>query len=240
MKNNNWSIKIPVTLTILGILVPLIAFGQNVRLQTIPAQTTGIEHEDIGIVEEESGNEGKQDDDGDASVVQHNQTDFEFLSESAVSVKAVEVRGWDPKQKQEFLVTVKTYAEVKSGQELENFAKGVLVHDENIKSINLEEESTKVEYRMPAKLFGIFNSSHKVSVEADKQSRIKVKFPWFSFLFKKSVSAKELEADVKTALPEVDDEVIVGFENRIQTLLSISDVLKTKHDTVKNSINNVR
>ena len=162
------------------------------------------------------------------------------LQGNAVSVSAVEVRGWDPKQKQEFLATVKTHAEVRSEQDLENFAKGVLVQDENVEDVAIGEEGVQIRYRMPAKFLGIFNASLAVRTEVDAEGRVKVRFPWFGFLYAKSVSAAELETEVSAALPEVGDEVLVSFEAQAQTVTTVSNVLKTKHDTVKNSINNVR
>src|SRR3989344_2171914 len=64
-----------------------------------------------------------------------------------VSVQAVEIRGWDATQKQEFLATVKVHAQVQSGQDLENFATGVLLRDENVDEVEGSEERVEVSYR---------------------------------------------------------------------------------------------
>jgi len=180
------------------------------------------------------------DDEDEKETVQHNQTDLEFLRERSISVKAVEVRGWDPKQKETFLAEVKTYAEVQSGEDLENFAKGVLLKDSNVASIVLAEESTQVVYSIPVKFLGVFNTSLNAQVDVNAEGRVKVKYPWLGFLFKKLVSVSELGSEIEKTLPEVGDEVIVGFEHQAQRLVSISNVLKTKHDTAKNSVQNVR
>ena len=90
------------------------------------------------------------------------------LQGNAVSVSAVEVRGWDPKQKQEFLATVKAHAQVRSEQDLENFATGILLKDENVEEISSDEDSVEVRYRVPAKFLGLFETSIPVIVVAEK------------------------------------------------------------------------
>jgi len=162
------------------------------------------------------------------------------LGGKAISVQAVEVRGWDTKQKKEFLTTVKTHAEVKSEQELGNFAKGVFLKDENVKAIATEEDVVQIDYNMPVKLFGIFNSSLKVHVNTDAKGQTKVKYPWYKFLFKKLVSASELKDSVEAALPEVDDEVSLGFEQQANIIQTISNILKTSHDSAMNSVRNMK
>ena len=83
-------------------------------------------------------------------------------------------------------------------------------------SLNFEKITTKV--KQEVKLFGFIPVQAIATVEIDAEERVKVKFPWWAFL----ASGK--------------DKAAIG--NRIFT--SLSNVLKTKHDTIKNSINNVR
>jgi hypothetical protein len=191
-------------------------------------------------MESETKSSDEDDRENDTVVMQHNQSDLEFLKGTAVSVTAVEVRGWDPKQKQEFLATVKTHAEVQSEQELENFAKGVLLEDANVRSIAVEETGVRLVYQMPAKFLGVFTTSLNTHVDATIDGKVNVRYPWYSFIFKKSVSASDLETEVTTALPEVDDEVIVGFEHSAEILLKISTSLKARHDVAMNSIRNIK
>lgn len=182
-------------------------------------------------------------------IYQNNQTDLDFVTKNAVQasstltesvgVRAVEVRGWDPKQKEAFLADVKERVELTSGQDLENFARGVLIQDENIEQISLNFEKIKVDYKMPAKFLGIIPITLKTTVEATSGERVKVKFPWYSFLF--SISNELKAPALEEALEEVSK---VDFQSSIQeqarVFQTISNVLKTKHDTVKNSINNIR
>jgi len=248
------------TLTFIWILMPSVALAQYTTLQLQPIETTGIEHEDIGVVEVDSdsaggssGNietefkveqgekanvdgdpdrpivTGETDEEKDAGVVQYNESDLEFINRNSISVQAVEVRGWDSKKKQEFLANVKTFTEVQSGEDLENFAKGALLNDDNIDSIVAGEEML-VKYSMPTKFLGIFNSTLNIHTEVDTLGRIKVKYPWYGFFFKKFVGASELEDKVNTALPEVGDEVLVGFEHQAELLDTLGKILKEVHD----------
>ena len=196
--------------------------------------------EDINIgVGEMQGAQGAQ-------VVQHNQTDLDFLKGNTVSANAVTVRGWDPKQKQEFLSTVKEHAEVQSGQDLENFAKGVLLEDENIEGLSLNYEKIVINYRSSGKLFGFIPISFTQGVELDTAGenvgRVKVKMPWFSFLMRADVGVETLEEE---ASKQKDHDKWINIESwsfgeRAKMLSTLSNILKTKHDTVKNSIGNIR
>ena len=86
---------------------------------------------------------------------------------------------------------------------------------ENV-SLNFEKIKTKVS--QPLKLFGIFPMSAAVTVEIDAEERVQVRFPWWAFL----ASGKQGDA--------LGERVVSA----------ISNVLKTKHDTIKNSIGNIR
>jgi len=173
-------------------------------------------------------------------VVQHNESDLDFVQKNTVSIDARKIRGWDEKKKSDFLETVKEHAEVKSRQELENFAKGVLLRDENVKSIQADEEKVKMEYKMPARFLGIFNTSLVARTEVTHDGSVKVAYPWHSFLFKKLVGVSDIKSQTEANLPEIGDEVLVLFETQAQTIMMLGDIMKTKHDTVKNSISNIR
>lgn len=182
-----------------------------------------------------------------AAVVQHNETDIDFLAKG-VSASAVEVRGWDTAKKKEFLTSVKAHAQVKSGQDLENFAKGVLLKDENVEEISSDEDSVEVRYRVPAKFLGLFATTLPVEVVAEKAqgglgAGVKVKFPWFRFLFgiPKEVSQDSLETEIGAAvIGDLDRDGALDVVVVARLYNAISNVLKTKHDTVKNSIGNIR
>lgn len=164
---------------------------------------------------------------------------------NAVSVSAVEVRGWDPKQKQEFLATVKAHAQVQSGEDLENFAKGVLLENENMEEISLNFEKIKLKHRASGKLFGFIPVSFTETVEIDPATeaagRIKVKFPWYAFFIAKDVSAEEIEAEIGMNEKWMKgDNENWNFGAQAEIITSVSNILKTKHETAMNSIRNMK
>lgn len=157
-----------------------------------------------------------------------------------ISADVTDVRHWDLEKKQEFMASVKTEAEVRSGQDLENFARGILLKDENIELVEADKEKVKIAYKMPARFLGVFRTSITTRVEAARNGEVKVSLPWYVFLFKKLVSMGEIESEVRASLPEVGDEVLVSFESQARAMTALSNIMKTKHDTVKNSIGNIR
>jgi len=223
------------------------------------------------------------DESGSSETVQHNETDVDFVAKNNtdadsdnndsmmndgdaddnehgndVSVRAVEVRGWDATQKSEFLLKVKTHAEVASGKDLENFARGVLLKDENIGSVAIDEEGVQIAYKVQGKLFGFiphaFTEVITVKASDSAEERVKVRFPWYRFLLSIDASAKDIEAllnkdltdnnvefnPLATAGTSIETNSEADLSALAKALETISNVLKTKHDTVKNSINNVR
>jgi len=169
---------------------------------------------------------------------------------NVVSASAVEVRGWDPEKKQEFLTTVKSHAEVRSQQDLENFAKGVLLADENVEEVSSDENSVEVRYRVPAKFLGIFSSSVSADVvvlqtfdDETDTDRVKVQFPWFRFLYSvpDEVSKTELEGKLSTELEaELSTNGDVDVSKRARIFQKISATLKARHDLAMNSIRNMK
>ena len=204
---------------------------------------------------------------GNAEISQYNETDLDFVRArgSSVSVDAVEVRGWDEQRKADFLREVKKHAEIQSGQDLENFARGVLLRDENVDEVELGEDDVRMDYRLPAKFLGIFPASIRArttvqtnqadDTNSDKFGRVKIKFSWYHVFFKKFVSEDELEQ-------EINDEVLVAFENngsqaeaddrpvetlslnygkiQAEVLDILGSVMQRAHETAKNSINNLK
>lgn len=164
-----------------------------------------------------------------------------------ISVSALEIRGWDPAKKAEVLGSALVSAQVQSDADLSNFVATMVINDENIDSVEIEKGEVEVAYNFPAKFLGIFktNIHANVTVAADAKTadRVKVKFPWLSFLF-------TMDSTVKTvALTEAIDSQLAG-QVRAETatdasvaaevLEKVGAALRAKHDTVKNSIGNIR
>ena len=204
---------------------------------------------------------------GNAEISQYNETDLDFVRArgSSISADAVEVRGWDEQRKADFLREVKKHAEIQSGQDLENFARGVLLRDENVDEVELGEDDVRMDYRLPAKFLGIFpalirarttvQTNQADETNSDKFGRVKIKFVWYHVFFRKFVSEDELEQ-------EINDEVLVAFENngsqaeaddrpvetlslnygkiQAEVLDILGSVMQRAHETAKNSINNLK
>lgn len=173
--------------------------------------------------------------------------------DNLVSISAVEVRGWNDAQKAEFLATVRTHAEVRSGQDLENFARGVMLENQAMEEIAFNYEKVKLKYESKGKLFGFIPVSFKKDVEVDlteedTDARVKVKFPWYRFMMSVDVPAEELEGAIGEGMADVlagaTTTAQLSLEARVTVMAkmmnTVSNVLKTKHDTSINSISNVR
>lgn len=166
-----------------------------------------------------------------------------------VHVAAADINGLTEEEKQEHLSSVRDWAEMKSGQDLQNFATGVLLKDVQMKGVTIQENLIEVDYSMPAKLFGLISMQYRASVSIDRGDNenwnfgnVKVKFPWYSFLLRKELSTGDLTTVVQQAGADEAEggTELQSFGSAAKVLALVSNVLKTKHDTVKNSIGNVR
>ncbi|MDO8558052.1 MAG: hypothetical protein Q7S09_02575 [bacterium] len=173
-----------------------------------------------------------------------------------VHVAAGDINGLTDEQKQDFLATVKAWAEIKSEQDLQNFAVGVMMEkDQPAESLSLNYESIKFTYNMPAKFFGIMPTRYRAEVSIDRGDnenwdfgRVKVALPWYAFLLQKGTSASELTLAIRQNA-DAGNMQGTGSESEAagswrygaaRAMQLVSNVMKTKHDTVKNSIGNIR
>ncbi len=87
-----------------------------------------------------------------------------------------------------------------------------------VQSVLIRETAVETTVTQRVKLFAIIPINTTATVAIDANENVKVKFPWWAFL----ASGKDKD----------------GIGER--TFTAISNILKTKHDTVKNSIGNIR
>lgn len=204
------------------------------------AATPGVEPDEIDVratsetrnTEKESGEKG-----GTADI------NIGVGELNIVSVSAVEVRGWDPEKKEAFLGTVQTHAQVRSEQDLENFATGVLVNDTNFETIALNYDKIDVKYRMEGKLFGFLPHTYTervtVQTSAEAQERVQVRFPWYRFLLATGITETEIEESLEADL-DLGAQTETDVRTLAQALETISISLKAKHETAMNSIRNLK
>lgn len=169
------------------------------------------------------------DEDDEDDREEHRMNDAEDMHGNAVSVHAREVRGWDAQAKAELLAEVKTQAEVNSEQELEHFAQGALLQNEDVESIEAGESEVRVRAHVPAKFLGIVDTTVEqettITFGDGEHGKVKVKFPWYRFLFKMDDRFNE-EAVASSLLPEIDDEVLVKAEASVTPSLQASAIAK--------------
>ena len=79
----------------------------------------------------------------------------------------ISVRGWDPDKKAAITAVVEAR----------------VAEDANIKSADVSEDTVSIDYSEPARFLGFFHSNIGFTVSADASGRVKVKFPWYRFLF---------------------------------------------------------
>lgn len=152
---------------------------------------------------------------------------------NAISIAAREFNGWDTNSRVAFLQTVKAAAQIRSGQELENFARGVLIADPNVTQVAVNSESVAISYREPAKFLGIIKSALTLTVSASSEGAVTAQFPWYRFLF---ALPSEINAD--TIAREAESEIAASvtqneLQKRAAVLQIIANILKTRHDSAQ-------
>lgn len=168
---------------------------------------------------------------------------------STDTTKKVIVRGWDPKKKEEIVARP---LDVKTTDDLKVYVEAVALSDTEIKDIKIKKDVIEVKSREQRKLFGLIpvHLTRTVLVSFNlKDSSIDpvdVDFSWWHVFVKKAESSEDLSTALVTELNllKMEDMKRVRSESTIsmyaETLQRISNVLKTKHDTAKNSIGNIR
>ncbi len=162
-----------------------------------------------------------------------------------VRVAARDIKGFTESERAQFLAAVQAHAQVESGRGLENFARGIIVENESVEEVHLNFEKLEVKYRTRGKVLGLipvsFTERVEVETEPEQGARVKVKAPWYSFLLVREVRAEELEADIRADIEaNLGGNLNWDFGTRAYALARVSNVLKARHDTAKNSIRNVR
>ena len=149
------------------------------------------------------------------------------------------VRGWDSREK----VDMPGRGPVMAAQVLEEKGREIAKRDENIRRVLATKESVEIDYSHPGRLFGFFDITYRVRYSMDKEGRVKVRFPWYRFMLRdasgdlaKSVEYVFQNNETNLDFLKLQDDVL----RQTQALQTLSSVLKTKHDTVKNSIGNIR
>jgi hypothetical protein len=74
---------------------------------------------------------------------------------------------------------------ISTNEDLQTYNNLVLEKRPTIVSINSNNNQVQIEYKQPAKLFGLFRSNLKASVIVDSTGKVEIKLPWYKFFFSK-------------------------------------------------------
>ncbi len=135
-----------------------------------------------------------------------------------IEARANEVRAWNEEEKEDFLESVKERAELQSGEDLENFARGILLEQEDVEEIEITDKQVTVRSRVPASLFGIFNASLGATMQVNEAGEVSESLPWYSFLYSKSSRANEVQQALQQEF-QSDEEASsadLGLQNEFQ------------------------
>jgi hypothetical protein len=214
-----------------NVQAPGVNVNANAKASVTPATGTNIK---TNITGNSTSTKVKQDKNSTTSVSATTSTNSS--GGSVVSVKARTVRGWSDDDKEKFMLTVKNHAQIQSGQDLENFATGILIKDENVASVESDDSTVEVRYKLPAKFLGIFSAEIEASTDVDvdatgelgNQKEVSVKFPWYRIFFSLDESAR---ADViKAAIQSSVDAEVTGdatVSAKAKTVQLVSSILKS-------------
>ncbi|OGZ97167.1 MAG: hypothetical protein A3I44_02215 [Candidatus Sungbacteria bacterium RIFCSPLOWO2_02_FULL_51_17] len=159
------------------------------------------------------------------------------------------VGGWDPDIIEEI---VGRPHDIKTPEELKVYVEATALNDGALKGIEIKKDSIEVESRESGKLFWFIPveiSSTviiKYNVRDSSEDWVSMRFPWWHIFVKKAYGPGALKTELIGGLTvgeatKASDPMPQNEMSRIsQTLQIVSTILKTKHDTVKNSISNVR
>ncbi|TAK56865.1 hypothetical protein EPO17_03500 [Patescibacteria group bacterium] len=161
-----------------------------------------------------------------------------------VSLDAKAIRGWSEGEKSDFLLTVKNHAQLQSGQDLENFAKGVMAADAHVDAVVTDDSHVKVSYKMPAKFLGMFQTEidamANVSFDTDKPGNgpkeVTVRFPWYRMFY-------NLDSEVKADILENAVEASIQSDANTAGSTTSANVSARNGRTVQlisNTLKNIR
>ena len=140
---------------------------------------------------------------------------------------------------------------VESEKDLELFAVATAASDNNIEEISFYFNKIEMKYSQPAKLFGFIPVTYTATaivgeeIYPDKYGRVKLKLPWW--LAFAQDNSEELKGDLEQGMSAMGNNAQLAnihlqnaMQKQQQLIQMMSNVMKTKHDTAKAAVNNVR
>jgi len=148
-----------------------------------------------GNIRQEDRQEGRRSDDDRL---------FRIEIETEHSGSKVEVRGWDMTDKRE----ITDARAVRSGDDLRSLISTRLEADKHIARVRVRDDEVRVRYSIPSRFLGIFPTTVPVEATAGLDARVKIKFPWYRFLFGGLDTREALSVDIQNAIDTAGIEII--------------------------------
>lgn len=142
----------------------------------------------------------------------------------------VTVRGWDTEKKE--LI-----------ENLEKNAAATVEADENIAELQVSPDKIEMKYKRSAKLFGFIPVAYHHAFTVDDKGNVAQGHPWWLALAKDD--ADNFGSDVKYVFQYNESELRfikapTAMEWQIQRFSSLSNIMKTRHEAMMNSIRNIK
>lgn len=160
-----------------------------------------------------------------------------------ITIDAIKVRTEvDQAKKAALYKTVTDPIAVVGADDLALFSVSALLDDAAVEDVSFENGNTIVEYTESVKLFGVLPLTMRKVVSAGSDGRVTVQFPWWSTFAKKQDGAGDLETYLNAAITDRNTAFSgLGVLPRHALMYqTVTNAMKTKHDTAKNAIGNIR
>ncbi len=113
-----------------------------------------------------------------------------------------------------------------------------------MQSVVIESGAIEITHEAQGRFLGIFRMSYSERVRVTSDGEVRVTLPWYSLLVNEDIDADvyaEATAQKKKDKPkEMQIESWSFGASQAGMYKAISDVMKAKHDTLKNSVGNIR
>jgi len=215
-------------------------------------ETTGIEHKDIGITSTDpEAEEGKGSGDviiKGSKIKENSKEDPEpFVPKKpreivVVGSKVKDVERESSSNKSDLIERVETLASkpIENADDLELYAIALANSDDKIQKIVINE-GVLVEYEQPAKFLGFIDVTYTASAAVDEFGRIKLQFPFWLFLTQNN--ATDIQTDLEERFGDGAHLAQMNLQDAMQkqqqTLQTISNVMKTHHETAMGIIRKI-
>lgn len=178
--------------------------------------------------------------------------DLDQLREDALASDAadrIRKRGWDVSRKEEIIGKPDR---VRTERDLRIYTEATALADPDIKKITIDKEAIRMERRERGKLFWVIPVEMtaevviRFAIRDSTSDPVNVRLPWWSVFVKKPYREREIEQEARrvhesSIWEKLDNSEEPSSATRAsRALYMTSNILRTKHDTAKNAIGNIR